>query len=245
MAEIFEKDENTIGWDNKDIGKKLPQYSPEIIGATDRIFVLSPVHKKVVHYLPGAGIVTCTGGKCCELDKSPAKERLGVIVFKYDTDRTGNLSKDQNGDPIVKGELTTLIMTDSMYARFRSSNERALADSDGKEHLNSVDTMISVDTEHKKKWKQWDITLSRRSYFLQWAKGAKSEKNPDGSEEIAQRVAGYKIKMKKLWEQLKRELSKDYTDEELMAKIAKEGTPADPSTLPDVGDPTDALGALD
>ena len=242
---IFETDADTIGFDDESIGQRLPTYSPQIVGATDRLMILSPVKKCLGHFIEGAGFVKCTGGKCCEQSDDPPKFRLGVVAFQYETDRNGSLPKDSNNEPIVRGDLVVIIMTDNMYARFREANKRASSDSDGKEHLNSVDTLISVESEHKKEWKQWTISLSRRSFYLTWAKRAKSEKNPEGDETIAKELAAHKVRMRKLWEVLPRELGREFTDEELMAKLAKGGKPVSPDDLPDVGDPTDALGDLD
>lgn len=238
MAKLFDQDENTIGWGEESIGGRAKSYQPEIIGAIDRLFILSPVKKRMQHYIPNAGYVKCTGGLCCELAKAPAEHRLGVVAFHYETDKSGNLPKDANGVPIIRGELKHIIMTEKMYARFREANKMQMAQSDGKEHLNNVDILVSVETEHKKQWKQWNINLARKSFFREWAAKAKDD------EEIKAAFDKLKVEMKQLWEKLDKELARELTDQELAEK-AGQTTPGSPDDLPSVGDPTDALSGLD
>lgn len=245
MTEV--KQEETILWGDKSItGSRPPVYNPQLVGATDRIFfVKKELIIKRVHYIEGAGYIKCNQGKCCALFKEPSFRRIGTVIFKYDCDKNGELPVDANGVPIVRGSPMLMIMTENMFAKFNTIHMQAVSDTEGKENLNSVDTRVHIATEHKKKYKQWDVSLARRSFFMEWAMKGKSDRNPNGDPLITDKVREIKAMIQDLGNKLNRELCRELDDAEITA-LATGGAKGamSPDDLPNVGDPTDALNGL-
>jgi len=236
--ELFPQSSTTMGWDDDKIGRDLPVYDgPKEPGKKERIYIISPIEKRVIHYKQGLGYFVCNGGLCCKLMDEPATHRLGCVIFKYETDASGNLPTDGDGKVVVRGEVKVLIMTAKMYRRFADANKTAEQETDGAQTLKTVDVILHCDNKSDVEYKRWTINLARRAaYWLEWA--AKVKK--DGSDEDKARLTDQKLEMSENFKKIPAKLGNEKSDEEIAAAFGQ----SHGDTPPPVGDPTDALKDL-
>lgn len=249
MSDLFSKQEGTTKWGDEEIkGSRLQKWEPSLLNHTHRIRFLSPPMKKLVHFHPDAGYFECFHGVCCDRCEKPAEHRIAVVIFAYDTDRDGQLAYDANNVPILQGKIMPMIMTENIFVRLSNLDRSTRRETDGRKSLDTVDVMITVPSEHAKKYKKWEIQLAEASLFHKWAASAKSAKNPNGDEAVTHRLLGFRKEMQTLWTRLPGELARKYTEQQFLEKLGNKtggGSPQmNPDSLPDVGDPTAALEGL-
>lgn len=237
-------------WGDESIqGTRITKWEPALIGHTHRIRFLSPPVKKLIHYQDGVGYIECFHGVCCDRCEKAAEHRVGVVIFAYDCDRDGQLPVDENNVPILRGKVMPMILSENLFVRLSSLDRSTRLETEGRKSLETVDVLISVPNDHAKKFKKWEIQLAESSFFHRWAATAKTEKNPEGSEEVRAELIKHREEMKRLWNRLPNELGRKITEQDFLAKMKGEGNnasgaPGNADSLPDVGDPTAALADL-
>ncbi len=121
---MAEENIDEIGFDDETItGDRAPKFSGKK-GVTDRIGFIFPKGNKVAKTHFHTKHVICKGGLCCEKMK-PAEKRIGNIIIKYGTDKTGKVKSP------FSYELMTWVFSEKKYAQLRTVNqEQSLEDHD-------------------------------------------------------------------------------------------------------------------
>ncbi len=248
MGGPFTQQDGLTAWGDKAIqGTKVVKWEPSIIGHTHRILFLSPPLKKLVHYHDQAGFFECFAGICCDKCDKSAFHRIGLIIFAYETDENGQISYDSEQVPLVKGRVMPMILSENQFIRLSGLDKTTQLETDGRKSLNKVDTLIRVPDENAKKFKKWEISLSEVSLFYKWVAAGKSTQNPDGRQEITDKVKVHGDAMKAAWARLSNDLGRKTNEEQFLSKIGGGSgaiPPMSPDALPDMGDPTAHLTGL-